>query len=194
LASDKSRELPVELRSLGIDDLSDIRHVHATALRVQEAEHLREEQCDALIDYVRSWAHSDIILESMTLGAFYEGRLCGTAGWKAAEGSLGTARITSVCVEPLFAGLGLGSRLLRAIEAQAEGLGFVTLTVRTPPGASGFFQRLGYQISSHSTWMSPAGVSIPVAFLRKGNVQPRRDRRTGRAEIRLPELAIYRPN
>ena len=77
------------------------------------------------------------------------------------------ARLVGVFISPLYARLGIGRRLVAAVEVQARRAGFTTFTIRAPLGASPFFERVGYEVASHGVWPITREVALPVAFLRK---------------------------
>ena len=114
------------------------------------------------------------------LGAWFDGRLVGTSGWIASEGSALAARIRWVYVQPLFTGVGLGTRLVEAAEAAARRGGFKVFAVEATLNAVEFFAGLGYETSSHGVRSLPRGQTLAVAYMRKhlgdeAQVRPARD-------------------
>lgn len=166
----------VKLRHVGVDELSNVRHLHVAAARQIAAAHLSEAEADALANYMRSEQHTERLIEVVRNGrliaADLMGTLAATAGWIAANDAGATARIFGLAVSPLYTRQGLGRLLLEAIEADALRAGFTTFTVRTPVGAVGFFQRMGFSVTSHGVWPLPLNQAIPVGFLRKVAAKP----------------------
>ena len=163
-----------EIQSVGIDDLSSVRYIHATSLRMLAASQLTEAEIAAVADYVYAGAYSRALAEAVRskqmIGAWIGPDLVGTAGWSPADDSGATARIWGVSVLPLFRRAGLGHRLVTGAENDARRAGFSAFALRSTSNATGFFAQLGYEISSHGVWALTPEVSLPVAFLRK--VQP----------------------
>lgn len=164
----------VELRSVSLDHLSDVRHVSALAYRAYAGPLLAEDQVDALVELVRSPEYSEQILAANSVGAWIDGHLCGIAGWSPAGNAGAGAKLIGVCVDPLFGRLGIGRRLVAATEMRARRAGFTQLTARVPANAAPFFERVGYLGSSQGVWITPAGVSVPVFHMRKGVSKPTR--------------------
>ena len=159
----------VELRTVGLDGLAEVRHVTALAYRAYAGPFLAEDQVDALVELVRSPEYTDQMLASNCVGAWIDGRLIGCVGWFPAGSSAAGAKLLGVCVDPLFGRLGVGRRLVEAIEIRARRAGFSILTARVPISAAPFFARLGYAGTSQGVWMTPSGVSLPVVHMRKGS-------------------------
>jgi GNAT superfamily N-acetyltransferase len=162
----------IAIRPIGLDDLSDVRHVHSLAYRSLTGPALAEDQVDAIVEFVRSPTYSDFLLSHGCIGAWIGNHLCGTAGWGPGSNVGVGAKLAAVCVDPLFSRLGIGRRLVEAAETRARRAGFSTMSSRTTANAVPFFESLGYGTSSQGAWMTPSGVSVPVVHMRKG---PERD-------------------
>lgn len=164
------------LRQVSVDELSSVRHLHVAAVRQLASGHLSETEIEALSTYLRSEQYTERLIEAVRNGrliaADLMGTLAATAGWVAANDAGATARIMALCVSPLYAGIGLGRRVLEAAESDAMRAGFTTFTVRAPIGAVGFFERLGFTVTSHGVWPLPPNEAIPVGFLRKVAAKP----------------------
>jgi len=100
-------------------------------------------------------------------GAFIDGQLIGTASWIANGDDGETARIGSVLVDPMFARMGMGSRLLAEVERRAARSGFEHLGACAIVTAVPFFERHGYTEASRGVKAFGPGCWLPVAFLRK---------------------------
>ena len=158
----------IELRPVGLDDLSAVRQTSALAYRAYAGPYLGEDQVDALVELVRSPEYCEQMLAAACLGAWIDERLIGTGGWSAAGTAGAGAKLIGVCVDPLFGRLGVGSQLVVAVEMQARRAGFALLSARVPAHAATFFKRLGYAGTSQGVWTTPSGVTIPVVHMRKG--------------------------
>lgn len=160
-----------EIRPIGPDDLADVRSLHSTSFRVLAAQTFAEEELAAFTEHVYSLAYTEVLSEAIRrrqlLGAWFGGQLVGTAGWSAGDGNALAARIRWVYVRPLFTGVGLGTRLVEAAEAEARRGGFTVLSVEATLNASEFFAGLGYETSSHGVRSLPRGQTLAVAYMRK---------------------------
>lgn len=166
----------VELGKAVIDDMSSVRHLHASSAKKLAAGMLSESEIIGFAAYIYTEGYSarlaELVLAKRLTAARLGTDLLGTAGWTPANDSGAVARLIGVFVSPLYAQRGIGRRLVEAAEAQARQAGFTVFTMRAPLGASGFFERLGYGVASHGAWPLTREVSLPVAFLRKVDPMP----------------------
>ena len=157
----------VALRRIGLDDHSQVRHVHARAMRAHCGDTLSEAELSAFLDFVSSPVYSDYVLAEEAYGAFVDGQLVGTGSWLANGDDGETARIASVFVDPMFARLGIGGRLLAEVEVRAAQSGFDQLGASATINAVPFFERHGYTEASRGVKAFGPDCWLPVAFLRK---------------------------
>ncbi len=161
----------VDVGPAQIDEMSTIRHLHASSARRLAAGMLSETETAAFAAHIYSENHSSRVAEAIMSGrlmaARLAGELIGTGGWTPANDAGSVARLIAVFVSPLYARNGVGRRLVSAAETKAQAAGFTVFNVRAPLGASEFFEHLGYEITSHGVWPVDRDVSLPVAFLRK---------------------------
>jgi ribosomal protein S18 acetylase RimI-like enzyme len=157
----------IVIRRIGVDDHSNVRHLHAKAMTSQSADALSDAEIAAFVAFVRSPAYSDMLMGEDVHGAFVDGQLIGTAAWHVSGDDGQVARISSVFVHPLFIGRGLGRRLLAEVEARANQSGFDQLGTSATANAVAFFEKLGYQVASRGVKTYGPGCALPVAFLRK---------------------------
>jgi GNAT superfamily N-acetyltransferase len=156
------------VRRVDIDDYSDVRYVHVAAFKASTAPLLSDSEAKAFIDHVNSPEYADVLQHMDMLVAVVNGQLVGTAAWSAGDDSGSSARISSVFVDPMFAGCGIGRRLVRDVEKRAADAGFGRFTIRATANAVPFFQGLGYEVASHGVGsISAADGTMPVTFLRK---------------------------
>ncbi len=112
-------------------------------------------------DYTEALMGEDLWL------ALVDDRIVGSASWTAAGDTGRAARITGPCVDPIFTRLGIGRRLLALAEERARAAGFDVFTVRAPFVSVGFFDLLGYKISSHGAHAIGTEHGFPIIYLRK---------------------------
>jgi putative acetyltransferase len=171
----------LDVRRLCFDDHSNVRHLHARAMRSQSGDALSDAEIGAFLAFVGSPAYSDCLLAEEAYGAFLDGQLVGTASWQVNGDDGETARIASVFVHPMFARLGIGGRLLAEVEARAVRSGFDQLGTSATVNAIPFFERHGYQEASRGVKAFGPDCWLPVAFLRKRVPRPDRAAHPGRA-------------
>lgn len=173
----------VQLRPVTIDELSNVRHLHALAIRRLAASHLSEAEIEAFTQHVYSEAYSarlsDVVYAKRLTAALLAGELVATAGWIPANDAGAVARLMAVFVSPLYAGQGIARRIVTAVEDDARQAGFAAFTIRSPVGATGFFGVLGYEVASHGVWPLTRETALPVAFMRKIDVAPLSPKRRG---------------
>lgn len=171
-----SIERAIDIAAVPIDDMSALRHLHASSARRLAAGMLTDSEIAAFVQHVYSSGYStrlaDVVVAGRMVGARLNGELVGTAGWLPANDNGATARLIGVFVSPLYARLGIGRRVVDAAETDARRAGFSTFTIRAPLGSSGFFEHIGYHAASHGVWPLTRDVALPVAFLRKVDPPP----------------------
>jgi GNAT superfamily N-acetyltransferase len=165
--ADLSRALQV--RSVGLDDLSAVRYVHESAMRSLASASYGAHEIEAFRSYVYSPRYADRLLADTLLTGWLGGDLIATSGWALPLERGEAARIRAIYVRPLFTGLGIGLRMLEAAEASARKSGFTEFAVRATLNAIGFFEAAGYEVISHGSRTLPGGVAMPVAFMRKSD-------------------------
>lgn len=157
------------LRRLSVDDLSNVRYLHSLSFRSLVGLDMAEEDAASMLSQIGSPDYGDRLMGERHILAFAGSELVGSAGW--CFNAVGTpeARLVSVFVHPMFVLLGIGRRLVAAIEEDARNLGFDTLHAPTPEHAMGFLRRLGF--AAH-------GGDFQVDLAR--SVRPKAPRRTPR--------------
>ncbi len=172
--NEAARSCPIILptpRAVTVDELSDVRYLHALSVKRLTASHLSEAEVAAFSSHVYSPSYAsrlgDVASAGRLLGVFIEGELVATAGWIPANDAGAVARLMAIFVSPLYAGLGLGRLIVEAAESKACQAGFNAFTVRVPVNAIDFFTSLGYQTASNGVWSLGNGVDLPVAFMRR---------------------------
>ncbi len=167
IGKDRSVGELVELRSATIDDLSSIRYVHATALKAEGSISFSEEELAAAVAHIYSPAYADALFTNQLNAAWVAGQLVGTAAWSPSDDQGSVARIRGVFVVPLFQLAGVGRRLVADAETRAARAGFRIFTTEATRGSVPFFERLGYEVTSHGVNHQSGPAGLPVAFLRK---------------------------
>ncbi len=152
---------------IGIDDWSDVRHVHRVSFEKLIGPWLEPEHADAFRERIGTPEYVDEQnLENLT-GLWFDDQLAGTCGWLAGDDTGVVARLTALFVVPIFARMGFGRLLLRTVEERAAAAGFQSLMLRSTAMSLGFFEAAGYQVSSQGVATLIQGVDMPVVFMRK---------------------------
>jgi GNAT superfamily N-acetyltransferase len=157
----------IALRPVGLDDWASVRYVHSAAFRAHANGHFTEAECDAFTNFVRSQRYIDRLIGQNVHAAWLDGELIGTSGWTPADDNGALARITAVFVRPLFTGMGIGRRLVLNAESHARAAGFERFSARVLVNAVGFFEKLGYDVTSHGVQTIGADQDLPITYMRK---------------------------
>ena len=88
----------VQLRAIDIDDWSDVRYVHGTSFRTIIAPRAPQRSVDAFMSWLDTPAYVEKLGDADLTGAWLDGQLAGTAGWRrpGAGGTAGIARSEAV--------------------------------------------------------------------------------------------------
>lgn len=173
------------IRRVGMDDWASVRYVHATAFRLLAAGDCEPAEIEAFAAYVRTQDYADRLQNENLYAGWLDGELVATGGWIPADDSGSLARITSVFVRPLFTRLGLGRRMALDAEARARAAGFRCFSARATLNTVGFFEKLGYEVTSHGIHAIAAEHGVmPVTYMRKQEPGTRPSHTLGPAEPR----------
>ena len=159
-----------EIRCVDLDHWGEVRDLHTFVFRRLTAPPLESGQRAAIITHIQEPEYTLTLQTHDLVAAWFDRHIVGTAGWVPFDERKSTARIASVCVSPLFRRLGVGRRLVEAIEERATLAGFHNFTVRVFPPYTGFFETLGYARSSQGVQSFGAQNDLPVVFMRKGDI------------------------
>lgn len=171
--------LPLEIGAAGLDHWSEIRSLHASAFRYLTGPSMEPASSAALLSMIYAPDYTGSLQCQDLQVARHDGRIIATAGWVPTDDSGTTARIVSVYVSPLFGRLGVGSRLVAAVEHKAHAAGFRGFAVRSFPATTGFFEAIGYNRSSQGIQAIGTENGIPVVFMRKLDAEGCTDTRDG---------------
>ncbi len=162
-----SRTVSVEIRPATVEDLSTVRYIHDNAFKRDAIAYFHEDEIAAFSRFVYTPAYAQKLLAENLHVAVLGRDLVGTAAWLGVSDGRSTARIKHVFVRPLFNGLGIGHRLVEAMEARALRAGYDVFTLRATVNTVGFFESRGYHVTSHGVRTLDANAMLAVAFMRK---------------------------
>lgn len=157
----------LRIRPIGLDDWSDVRYVHANAFRTIVAPHVAPETADAFMATLGDPGYTDRLGASDLTGAWLDGQLVATVGWRRVDDCDPVARIEGLFVRPLFTFMGIGSALLDYAESRARDAGCVTFMATIPPVSVPFMLRFGYDIAAHGTDLPDAPFDESMFLMRK---------------------------
>lgn len=131
--------------SLGVADIrqatpTDVEEISAVVLRCLRESNAQHYSADIIASAVESFSPEKVaarLIDRIVLVAIVEGVIAGTA-------SLHGSWVRSVFVRPDRQGLGIGARLMTAIEERADAQAIGQLFVPSSINAEGFYRRLGF--------------------------------------------------
>ena len=155
-------------RRAELDDYSTIRHVQASAVRALVDRLLVVAEVANAVRIIYSPDYvSDLIKKNLQV-AVLNGDIVGTGAWSPGDDRGLTARLSMLFVTPLFQGIGIGRRLVGALEQDAQEHGFDRYSITTPVSLVSMFETFGYATASHGVSRDVVpGATLQVAFLRK---------------------------
>lgn len=157
----------LEIRPLGVDDLSTARYVVSAAFQRGAKEQYPAAQVEAFADFVRSPHYSDLLLGNRAYAAWVGSEMVGVAAWTPGETKGPTARVLALFVHPLFTGHGIGTRLAEYLEDEARAAGYRAIEASSTLNAAPFFGHLGYLEMRRGALSLPSGRELPIVLLRK---------------------------
>lgn len=170
----------VHLRRARPADVAAIRELHGRSLRLLGRGHYQAELLDAVI--AAGTLEPALLHAGHYQVAIVERQIVGCGGWVDGKASGSTASsmkrmrasakhqpaiIRAVYVDPAHARLGIGSRLMAAIEADAMAFGKSTAELMATHMAVRFFGRLGYVMETPLSLELRSGAAIDVFAMRK---------------------------
>lgn len=159
------------IRDLGVNDLAPLRRLHITSFRTAAGSFFTDAELDAFESLVLSQDYTAdryrATLQHELIGALHEDILVATGEWARASGPQVIAQIRGVFVNPFFTGCGIGSRIVRELEARIGNAGFKEVGLRSTVNATPFFEGLGYRITSHGQQILTPSEGLAVTFMRK---------------------------
>jgi hypothetical protein len=156
---------PLVIRPIGLDDFSDVRHLHASVFVAEAGEVLSDEVLDGFRGFVYSPEYADLLMAHDVCGGWVDGELVGTAAWQADPETPPKALIGLVFVR--HPGFGIGRRLVAEAEARAQLSGFGDLEARMTANGVPFLERLGYEAAGEASLTLAPTCTLPVHTLRK---------------------------
>ncbi len=157
----------VQLRPIDIDDWSDVRYVHGTSFRTIAAPRATQRYVDAFMSSLDTPDYVEALRGTQLTGAWLDGQLAGTAGWRPLDSRGRVARIEGLFVQPLFTFMGLGSLLLAHTEARARRAGYTSITALACAPSVPFFMRAGYDVYAQGHGVCELADDMTMFVMRK---------------------------
>lgn len=147
------------------DEIIQLLRIQIDALRGLCIQDYTPEQIEALIE--RNIRHASLhrSCDEITLVAAVDQTLVGLA-------ALLDRRISAVYVHPQFSRQGIGTQLLKAIEAVAITRKFKNLSVAASLNARPFYQANGYRVLGESYLIADQHLPIPYVNMKKRMMPP----------------------
>ncbi|HWV80867.1 MAG TPA: GNAT family N-acetyltransferase [Hyphomicrobiaceae bacterium] len=181
----------VQLRLIDIDDWSDVRYVHGTSFRTIVAPRATPRYVEAFMSRLDTPAYVEELHGTDLTGAWLDGQLAGTAGWRPLDSRGRVARIEGLFVLPLFSFMGLGSLLLAHAEARARRAGYTSITALACAPSVPFFMRAGYDVYAQGHGVCELADDVTMFVMRKpetaASIALTRD--AGAPKVQLPDAA-----
>jgi GNAT superfamily N-acetyltransferase len=162
----------VVIRPVGLDDWSSVRALHTSAFQRFVVPLIEEESAAAAVSYLGSPDYLEGLRLENLHSAWLDGYLVGTCGWVPGDDAVSAARITSVFVDPLFNGLGIGRRLVQDAEARGWVAGYRSFTARAADHSVGFFLALGYEVTAFGLSARTSELAVPITYMRRRPAAP----------------------
>lgn len=178
----------VQLRSIGIDDWSNVRYVHGTSFRTIIGPRASPRCVEAFMSRLDTPAYVDELSGADLVGAWLDGQLAGTAGWRPLDIGGRVARIEGLFVQPLFAFMGLGSLLLAHAETRARRAGYPCITALACAPSAPFFMRAGYDVYAQGPGVCDIADDMAMLVMRK------QEPAAGKGLARGPGVAALQPS
>lgn len=151
------------IRRGGLSDADSLYAIHERAVRVLGRRVYNDSQ-------VESWLHGNVpalYIEAMRdEGELFQvavTRPRGIVGFCAVK----DAELRSLYVDPDWAGLGVGSTLLRRAEAIIAAAGHDRVVIGASLAGLPFYEQHGYSVVKHRHWRTRGGLMIPAADMEK---------------------------
>ena len=151
------------VRPVGLDDLAQARQLLIAAFVRLTMPHLPSDDAERCLKQLKATAFLDTLRGQALQAAWLHGMMVAVGGWMPASTNGGIARLVSVGVDPMFAGMGIGRHLVGRIEESACRAGFAEITVCASKCDVTFYDGLGYA-SIASAKSAPLGDHPRPAF------------------------------
>jgi N-acetylglutamate synthase-like GNAT family acetyltransferase len=162
-----SRTTDIQLRPLGIDEMSAVRYLHDRAFEHHIGPILSQAEVDAFSEQVHSPEYAERVFSHDPIGAYLHGDLVGTVGSQRSDDGERALRVTQLFVRPMFGRLGIGGTLLTSVEQKALKSGIFSVALQVTRNATEFFEKHGYEVTSYGIGSISGLGGLAVAFLRK---------------------------
>lgn len=146
------------------NDISQINKVQSESINVLCRSHYTNQEVKALVLNIKpyqTWIPQGVFTGFFVLLAEIENRTIGFSSLDE-EGI-----INGLYVLPQYSGLGIGSKLLKAVESIAKQKNIQSISVTASLNAQCFYQKLGYQYLGDTAWSLSPGIVIKAISMSK---------------------------
>lgn len=157
----------VDVRPAGIDDFAHLRRLMIAAFQAFSSTEHSEEEAAALRAALENSELSEALRGQTLLIAWLDRMPVAVVGWRIADDSGRSARLSTIAVDPMFGALGLGRLMTGYVEQSARKAGYRDLVVHASCATEGFFLHLGFQSTAVSVKSIDATTQMRVTYVRK---------------------------
>ncbi len=150
------------IRKAKEEDSELIWHVHIRAIRDLCGSHYTQEEIDAWTAVLKPIRYKNAITSGTLLVAVNGEDIVGFGNLNRDRGE-----VEAVYVDPQYVKLGIGIRLLRALERAAQNAGLTSLHLSSSLNAVPFYKRAGYTPEKHPRYLLPFGMVACIPMIKK---------------------------
>ena len=150
------------IRKAKKEDCESIWHVHIRAIRNVCGSHYTREEIDSWTAVLKPIRYKNAIISGTLLVAVNGEAIVGFGNLNRDSGE-----VEAVYVDPEYVNLGIGIRLLRALERAAQEAGLTSLHLSSSLNAVPFYERAGYKPEKHSRYLLPFGMVACVPMVKE---------------------------
>lgn len=154
--------MTITLRPALPDDIDALWALRTVAVRVSCATHYAPEQIAVWTATPVPEAYAAMLAAGGAIVAMHDGAIAGYAML-----DINKQEVDAVFVDPARAGLGIGKRLLAALEQLARGRGIARLHLSASLNAVPFYQAAGFISLRAEAYAHPSGISLASVAMEK---------------------------
>ncbi|MCC7704069.1 GNAT family N-acetyltransferase [Janthinobacterium sp. GW460P] len=154
--------MTITLRPALPDEIDALWALRTVAVRVSCATHYAPEQIAVWTASPVPEAYAAMLAAGGAIVAMHDGAIAGYAML-----DINKQEVDAVFVDPARAGLGIGKRLLAALEQLARGHGIVRLHLSASLNAEPFYRAAGFVALREEAYAHPSGISLASVAMEK---------------------------
>jgi GNAT superfamily N-acetyltransferase len=144
------------------EDCESIWHVHIRAIRKVCGSHYTQKEIDGWTAVLKPMRYRNAIISGTLLVAVNGEAIIGFGNLNRESGEVEAMYVDPDCVK-----LGVGTRLLRALERMAQDAGLTSIHLSSSLNAVPFYERAGYMREKHPRYLLPFGMVACVPMIKR---------------------------